>query len=78
MERWTLKENHIGSAVSEILWYLQTDRIHILLLLYRYTLTKHIFSPNNKRSDIQTDEQQEYIIKSIYYYLDVAPDFNVL
>ena len=36
MRGYNVKENHIGSAVSVILWYKHTERlIDILLLLYK-------------------------------------------
>ena len=35
MRRYTVKENHIGSAVSKILRYRQTHILEILLLYYK-------------------------------------------
>ena len=36
MRSYLVKENQIGSAVSEILWYKQIERqTHILLLYYK-------------------------------------------
>ena len=59
MRSYIVKENHIGSAVSEILWYRQTD---ILILLYKdYLLNKKISISNHTLYFIQT---------FIYLFLD--------
>ena len=47
-----VKENHIGSAVSEILWYTHTDtQTKILLLYYRMIKFYPIFFGNYERKE---------------------------
>ena len=40
MRNYTVKENNIGSAVSKILWYRQTDRHHVTILKELFTTLK--------------------------------------
>ena len=42
MRSYPVKENHIGSAVSEILQYKENDRHHVTLLLLRIVTKKNV------------------------------------
>ena len=51
MRSYPVKKNHIGSAVSEILWYKQTDKRTSCYFIIRIE-SGHLDSPVKTRTDL--------------------------
>ena len=87
MRSYPVKENPIGSAVSEILWYKHTDKqtsCYFSILKYKFVLVEnkklnsllslsHVDIGNFGSAFIEVQVKQW-----IFYYLDVTPDFHIL
>ena len=81
MRSYIVKKDRIGSSVSKILRYKQTDRLLNTLLFQCVVCGRGFAQKSNVKKHMVTHKvlptnnvrQQEWI----YYFLDIAPDYHV-